>query len=143
MSQVSRRAYLSRSVLAVVGFVGLSGCSGAPEANSGTTETDGETPTATVSVGPDGEFVFTPGTDEPLTITAGTEVTFVWESDNHNIVVGNQPEGANWEGTPGDESELYDEGYTYEHTFDVPGEYHYWCEPHKSVGMIADIVVEA
>ncbi|WP_254663265.1 plastocyanin/azurin family copper-binding protein [Haladaptatus sp. W1] len=33
-------------------------------------------------------------------------------------------------------------GYRYHYTFEVPGKYHYWCQPHKAMGMVADIVVE-
>jgi plastocyanin len=97
--------------------------------------------TATVEVGPGGDFTFVPGTSEPLYIAPGTTVNFVWESDNHNIVVEEQPSDANWEGTPGSASKTYNTGYEYSHTFEVLGEYHYVCEPHKGVGMVADIVV--
>ncbi|MFB6361285.1 MAG: plastocyanin/azurin family copper-binding protein [Halobacteriales archaeon] len=143
MSPLSRREFLKKGNLPALSLiVGLSGCSSAPTAEA--TETTGSgSPAKTVSVGPGQDFVFEPGTEEALTISAGTNVVFEWKSDGHNIVVGSQPDNANWEGTPGNTSELYDTGYTHEHTFDVPGDYHYWCEPHKSLGMEADIVVEA
>ncbi|WP_232688366.1 plastocyanin/azurin family copper-binding protein [Halobacterium zhouii] len=32
-------------------------------------------------------------------------------------------------------------GETYEHTFEVPGDYHYFCIPHESAGMIGKVVV--
>lgn len=32
-------------------------------------------------------------------------------------------------------------GETYEHTFDVPGTYHYFCIPHEYVGMVGKIIV--
>jgi plastocyanin len=95
-------------------------------------------PTEEVIAGPGGELVFEP---EELEITPGTTVRWVWESDNHNIVVGEQPEGANWEGTPGGQNTTYDTGYTYSHTFQTPGTYNYWCQPHKAAGMVADVVV--
>ena len=85
--------------------------------------------------------MFNPGTDEPLSVKKGTKVTFEWKSDGHNIVVGSQPDGANWKGTEGPPSKLYDSGHTLTHTFDTKGKYHYWCQPHKSLGMVADIVV--
>jgi plastocyanin len=93
--------------------------------------------TETVAVGPDGNFVFRPGTDQPLYITPGTTVQWVWESDTHNIVVDSQPDDAEWEG----HETIEDTGFEYEHTFEVPGEYHYYCEPHRSTGMVADLVV--
>jgi plastocyanin len=52
-------------------------------------ETAGET--VTVAVGPGGALVYEPGTDAPLEVLPGTTVEFVWESDNHNIVVESQP----------------------------------------------------
>jgi len=93
--------------------------------------------TTTVAVGPDGNFVFSPGTDSPLYITPGTTVEFVWESDTHNIVVDSQPDGANWEGV----SEIHNTGFTYEHTFETLGEYEYFCQPHQTSGMVGTIVV--
>ncbi|WP_435176230.1 plastocyanin/azurin family copper-binding protein [Halorussus sp. AFM4] len=96
-----------------------------------------------VRVGPDGELRFSPGTDRPLKVSAGTEVRFVWESDSHNVVVDDRPQGANWRGTPGRSSAVYDEGYEYNHTFDVPGVYRFHCHPHETVGMTGTIVVEA
>jgi plastocyanin len=32
-------------------------------------------------------------------------------------------------------------GETYEHTFDTPGEYGYYCIPHEAAGMVGTIVV--
>jgi plastocyanin len=93
--------------------------------------------TATVTVGPGGSLVYSPGTDSPLQIAPGTTVEFVWESDNHNIVVDSQPEGAGWEG----HEPLEDSGFTYEHTFETLGTYEYHCEPHKTAGMVATIEV--
>jgi plastocyanin len=95
--------------------------------------------TETVNVGPGGNYVFAPGTDKPLYITPGTKVKFVWKSDNHNIVVGSQPKGANWSGV----EQIHNTGYTATHTFTTKGKYHYWCDPHKGLGMVADIVVNS
>jgi len=94
--------------------------------------------TTTVAVGPGGDFVFEPDT---VYIQPGATVEWVWESDFHNVVPGEIPEGAEWEGTPGGPSETYDTGYTYSHTFTQTGTYNYWCEPHKGQGMVGDIVV--
>lgn len=95
--------------------------------------------TETVNVGPGGQYVFAPGTDKPLYIQPGTKVKFVWKSDNHNIVVGSQPKGANWKG----HEPLENTGFTTSYTFKKKGKYHYWCDPHKSLGMVADIVVNS
>ena len=93
--------------------------------------------TETVEVGPGGEYVYTPGTEEPLYVTPGTTVTWVWKSDTHNVVVESQPDDAGWEG----HEPIENSGFEYEHTFEVLGEYHYYCEPHRSTGMVADLVV--
>lgn len=83
-------------------------------------------------------LAFRPGTESPLTVTAGTTVRFVWASGGHNLHVERQPEGASWSGHEPIEAE----GFEHEHTFDTPGEYHFWCTPHRSAGMVGDIVVE-
>ncbi|SDM12327.1 Tat (twin-arginine translocation) pathway signal sequence [Halogranum gelatinilyticum] len=91
-----------------------------------------------VIVGPEGELVFDPETVE---VTPGSTVTWVWESDNHNVVPdGELPEGASWEGTGGD-SETFDTGYEYSHTFTELGTYDYVCVPHASVGMVGAVEV--
>ena len=93
--------------------------------------------TVTVAVGPGGALVYEPGTDSPLEILPGTTVEFVWESDNHNIVVESQPEEADWDG----HVPLENTGFTYEHTFETLGTYEYYCEPHRTAGMVATIEV--
>jgi plastocyanin len=93
--------------------------------------------TETVIVGPGGALVYEPGTDTPHQILPGTTVEFVWESDNHNIVVESQPEEADWEG----HVPLENTGFTYEHTFETLGTYEYYCEPHRTAGMVATIEV--
>lgn len=109
------------------------------------TETDTDTPTATppegqtVVVGPDGTPQFDP---ETFTISAGATVRWEWEDDGHNVRPSNTPEDAAWSGTPGGDGTTYDEGYTYEYTFDVPGEYEYYCAPHRSLGMTGSFTVD-
>jgi len=103
-----------------------------PVAAQGTAEE-----TVTVAVGPGGALVYEPGTDSPLEILPGTTVEFIWESDNHNIVVESQPEEADWDG----HVPLENTGFTYEHTFETLGTYEYYCEPHRTAGMVATIEV--
>jgi plastocyanin len=120
---------------------------GTPENGTETEGTPGETTeggggdgggeTVEVVVGPGGDFVFEPGTDEPLQIQPGTTVRFVWDSNTHNIVVDSQPDDAEWEG----HETIEDEGFEYEFTFEVEGTYEYYCEPHRSQGMEATIEV--
>jgi plastocyanin len=40
------------------------------------------------------------------------------------------------------DSGLLPPGATFEHTFDVPGRYVYFCIPHEDEGMIGEIIVE-
>jgi plastocyanin len=122
------------------GFVGAavgSLAAGATADRAAAQEEGGGGETAEVVVGPGGNFVFEPGTDEPLSILPGTTVNFVWESDNHNIVVDSQPDGANWEG----HETIENTGFEYSHTFETLGTYEYACEPHRSVGMVGTIEV--
>ena len=94
--------------------------------------------TKEVIVGPGGNLVFEPAT---VYVAPGDTVHFVWESDNHNIVVEDQPEGANWEGTEGDANTLYNTGHEYEHTFETTGTYSYFCQPHRTAGMVGEVIV--
>lgn len=132
----TRRRLLQGGIGAGLG--GFAGCASNQSAAPGTSEQETGTDSKTVAVGPDGRYVFTPGTETSLRIAPGTTVKFVWKSDTHNIYVDSQPKGANWQG----HEPIEDTGFTYEYTFEVTGAYHYWCEPHKSLGMVADLVVE-
>jgi plastocyanin len=96
-------------------------------------------PTKEVIVGPGGSLVFEPA---ELTIAPGTTVKFVWESDNHNVVPESQPDGANWQGTEGAPSKTYNTGYEYSYTFETTGTYEYFCQPHKTAGMVGTITVQ-
>lgn len=50
-------------------------------------------------------------------------------------------EAAARDGASGSEGVL-DRGEEYEHTFDVPGTYGYFCIPHEQVGMVGTIAIE-
>ncbi|MFC4449699.1 plastocyanin/azurin family copper-binding protein [Halorussus aquaticus] len=112
-------------------------------ATNGTTTSGGSSggggPTKEVTVGPGGSLVFEPA---EITIAPGTTIKWVWESDNHNVVPESQPEGSSWEGTPGGASKTYNTGYEYSHTFETTGTYEYFCQPHKTAGMVGTITVQ-
>lgn len=78
-----------------------------------------------------------PGQGNTLYIEPGTTVRFIWLTDNHDIIVDEQPEGANWEGVPNTE----DTGFEHEHTFTELGTYYFYCSPHIGLGMDAYIEV--
>lgn len=104
------------------------------------TPTATPTPTTTIAqvveVGPNGRFRFEPDSFE---INAGDTVKWVWRAGGHNVKASSTPMGSDWSGTPG--SNLYDSGQEYTYTFDVPGEYDYYCAPHRSAGMVASFTV--
>lgn len=136
---------------------GLAGCgdgaSDAPgteptptESTPTPTSTPTDTPTPTpaeldadhvVEVGP-GSFVFEPAT---LEIAAGETVGWIWRSGGHNIVVDSAPDASTWEGTEGGSGTTYGTGHTHTHTFEVAGQYDYFCAPHRSAGMVGSLTV--
>jgi len=90
----------------------------------------------TVTVGPGGNYSFGP---TRIWIDEGTTIVFEWDSDFHNVLPESQPDGAEWEGSPG--SETYDEGYSFESTLETGGMYAYYCQPHEQQGMKGAIAV--
>jgi len=91
-----------------------------------------------VSVAVDGEFRFDPGSFE---IATGETVRWTWAAGGHNVRATATPSGSDWAGTPGGDGETYGGDYTYEYTFEVPGEYDYVCIPHESLGMTGSFTV--
>lgn len=128
-----RRSFLRRAA----GVAGLSVVGGG--AAEAARPTGGRADTVvTVTVAPEDNLVFDP---ELIRISPGTTVTFVWDGSNHNVVVDDQPGGADWGGTPGGTGTVYDAGHEYSHTFETPGRYEFHCEPHRSAGMQGTIEV--
>lgn len=132
-----------RTVLRATGGLlvagGLAGCNATagPEGEESAATDDGDDPVV-VEVGPDQQYVFRPGTDEPLRVEADATVEFVWRSDAHNVAVEETPDGAGWTG----HEAIEDEGFSFSHTFTVPGRYEYYCTPHESLGMTGTVLVE-
>ena len=67
-------------------------------------------------------------------IDVGDTVTWVPTSKGHNVEFIAGPDGFN---TPKKSKSSKEVSIT----FDEPGIYYYWCSPHKSMGMIALVVV--
>lgn len=130
MRKRTRRELLQAGAVGVA--VGLAGCLGGGD---GDDDVDAPEGTEVVEVGPNGDLVFDP---DELTIAAGTTVRFVWQSNTHNVVVTSQPEDADW---PGHE-DIENSDFSFEYTFEVPGQYDYVCGPHRAQGMTGVIVVE-
>ena len=92
-----------------------------------------------------------------VTTTVGEEV--VWQntsSRDHTVTAYEDtlPEGATYFATGGFESEAaareawdgsngaISNGQRFAHTFEVPGEYSYFCIPHEKAGMVGTVIVE-
>ncbi|WP_338729929.1 plastocyanin/azurin family copper-binding protein [Haladaptatus sp. DJG-WS-42] len=100
-----------------------------------TTTTAEQTPVQsaiTITVGQDGNLRFSP---TRASVKVGGEVTWTWDSSGHNVRPRSQPDGADWEGTPGGDGTTYSSGDEFTFTFAVPGTYEYYCAPHQSFGM--------
>jgi plastocyanin len=115
---------------------------GTPTANP--TPTGTPTPTATprqaaqVVAVADGGLSFSPETFE---VAVGETVVWVWYSSGHNVRPETTPSGSGFSGTPGGDGDLYDEGYELSFTFETPGEYEYYCSPHRTAGMTGSFSV--
>ena len=71
-----------------------------------------------------------------LTISAGDTVK--WVSNQlppHNVVVEGHPELSH-------DQLAFSSGDSFEATFDTPGTYTYYCQPHRGAGMVGTITVE-
>lgn len=143
----SRRLFIKRvgSLAAGGSILGLAGCISDPDVTK-----TGSTPEGnTVLAGPNQELVFEP---EEITVSVGDSVTWSFESPGHNvsaypdhhdsISIPDQAEPFGTEGVADDKFATVPEGETFEHTFDVAGEYDYACIPHVSSGMQGTVVVE-
>jgi len=94
---------------------------------------------ATVKMGADnGMLAFQPSKVE---ISAGDTVK--WENNKlapHNVVFDKTP-GGEEAAKFSHKSLAFSPGETFSETFDTPGEYTYYCEPHRGAGMVGTIVV--
>ena len=95
---------------------------------------------------------------EDLTVTAGTTVVWRNTSSHGHTVTAFQdayPEEASFWASGGygsqdaatqawetDNGGVLKQGETYEHRFETPGQYDYFCIPHRDAGMIGSIDVQ-
>ena len=105
------------------------------ETEAASTETPPSDPDQRVAVG-DG-LNFDP---ESFEISVGDTVLWEWVGNGHNVSYdeSNVPAGTDWEG---DDDSLYNEGHFHAHTFEDAGEYEYYCQPHRSSGMVGNFTV--
>mmetsp|Transcript_537 Transcript_537/g.706 ORF Transcript_537/g.706 Transcript_537/m.706 type:complete len:151 (-) Transcript_537:85-537(-) len=97
---------------------------------------------ATIKLGSDsGALVFEPAT---ATVAAGEKITFVNNRGfPHNVVFDEDaiPAGVDADAIS-HEDYLNGPGDEVSNTFDTPGEYGYYCEPHQGAGMVGKIIVK-
>ncbi len=90
------------------------------------------------------QLKFDPAT---LTVAKGTTVTWRNASASVHTITFNPAQAANKaDATLPDGVQPFDSGdlnpgQTFQHTFDTPGTYKYYCAPHEMVGMVGTIVV--
>ena len=86
-----------------------------------------------VVMGSGGNLVFEPS---DITINAGETVHFInGMLPPHNVIVEGRPDLAH-------ESLAMLPDETFDVTFNDPGDYTYWCAPHKGAGMMGSVHVE-
>ncbi|MFB6227880.1 MAG: plastocyanin/azurin family copper-binding protein [Halobacteriales archaeon] len=89
-----------------------------------------------------GTFVFTPAV---VWIESGTTVTWEIEGASHSVTAyhpdNDKPLRIPENAAAFDSGTLAD-GDTYEHTFETPGVYNYYCTPHESLGMTGIVIVD-
>lgn len=145
-----RQVLKSVGGVATAGLTSLAGCSSSnPSSGDDTDTTDsgaskgGTGPVKMVTEG--SEYYFDPiglfvesGTTVTWEIQSGSHSSTAYKKGNGAASVTRIPDGAKaW-----DSGVLTQQGATYEYTFETPGIYDYFCTPHKSLGMVARIVVD-
>lgn len=110
------------------------------------TETATGTPTGTPPPNPDQRVAVGDGLQfdpEGFDVAVGDTVLWEWLGGGHNVKFddGDVPDGTSWTGTAGDRTTTYGEGHRHWHTFEVAGEYDYYCVPHQTSGMRGEFTV--
>lgn len=134
-----------RQFVATVGAAGLAGCSAFDADEGVSTSTSGpKGGEATVQMRTDGDGnYFDP---VGLYLEPGDSVTFTTKSGNHSATAyrkGNIYAETNRipKDAPAWGSKVLQKGESYEHTFGAVGTHDYYCIPHKTLGMVARIIV--
>jgi plastocyanin len=160
---MDRRRYLS--VLAAAGTgLAVAGCT---DSDDGATPigTGGSTPTRAGDETPDASTATPTSTPTPeppadpdqrvavgdglsfdpddFELAVGDTVLWEWVGGGHNVKYddGAIPEASDWTGTEGSRTTTYGEGHAHWHTFEVPGEYSYYCVPHQGNDMTGRFTV--
>ena len=150
-TDTTRRQYLR--TIGATGVAALTlpvaGCSAPSDGSDGSDGGDGSD---TVTVDMTDELTFDP---ESIEVSAGTTVRWTTVgSVGHTVTAYDDgiPDGAVYFASGGFDSESaardgypqdgnVAEGESYEHTFETPGEYEYFCIPHELNGMVGTVTV--
>lgn len=112
-----------------------------PSQSTNASETDDETSASTSTGASKGSVAVNGHSFDPpeVHIKAGEAVKWTWVAGSHNVVSGAActPDGKFTSG-----SSTVGPGSTFSHTFDEPGTYSYYCDPHCGIGMVGKVVVE-
>ena len=98
----------------------------------------------TVKMGSDGGLLVF----EPATVTVSQGDTVTWENNKmapHNVVfdAATVPGGKETADKLSNSKLTFSPGESYSSTFDVePGEYTYYCAPHRGAGMVGKVIVK-
>ena len=85
-----------------------------------------------VQMGSNGNLIFEPS---DISIAAGESVHFINNMlPPHNVIVEDHPELSHT-------GLAFAPGETFDIAFSEPGEYTFWCDPHKGAGMIGHVHV--
>jgi plastocyanin len=89
-----------------------------------------------------GQFVFTPAV---IWLESGGTIEWSIEGAAHSVTAyhpDNDKPSRIPEDTKSFDSGTLDAGASYEHTFETPGVYNYYCTPHESLGMVGVVIVD-
>ena len=98
----------------------------------------------TVKMGSDGGLLVF----EPATVTISKGDTVTWENNKmapHNVIFDENsvPGGKDVAEALSNKQLTFSPGESYSTTFDVePGEYTYYCAPHRGAGMVGKVIVQ-
>ena len=98
----------------------------------------------TVKMGSDGGLLVF----EPATVTVSQGDTVTWENNKmapHNVIfdANGVPGGKDVADKLTNKQLTFSPGESYSSTFDVePGEYTYYCAPHRGAGMVGKVIVQ-
>ena len=98
----------------------------------------------TVKMGSDGGLLVF----EPATVTISKGDTVTWENNKmapHNVIfdANSVPGGQDVADQLTNKQLTFSPGESYSTTFDVePGEYSYFCAPHRGAGMVGKVIVQ-